>query len=138
VERWGRGELMALFSDMDWVIIAGVAVFLLFGKENGQMLRTLGHWYGRAAKVKQELLAELTKAADLPVAPGPQLSIRSTLLGLDPPVGHVSGIPAAVRVAPTVPYAPTYEPALPWTGGYPVPTWSMTVPSGPSNAESAR
>jgi len=129
---------MALFSDMDWVIIAGVAVFLLFGKENGQMLRTLGRWYARAIKVKQELLGELTKAVDLPVAPGQQLSIRGTLLGLDPPVTHVSGIPAAVRMAPTLPYTPSFEPTLPWTGGYPVPTWSTTVPTGTSNGEGAR
>jgi len=126
---------MALFSDLDWVIIAAVAVFLLFGKENGQMLRTLGRWYARAMKVKQELLGELTKAADLPIAPGQQLSIRGTILGLDSPVTHVSGIPAAVRVAPTVPYTPSYEPTLPWTGGYPVPTWSTTVPSAPPSRE---
>ncbi len=129
---------MALFSDLDWVIIAAVAVFLLFGKENGQMLRTLGRWYARAMKVKQELLGELTKAADLPIAPGQQLSIRGAILGLDSPVTHVSGIPAAVRVAPAVPYTPTYEPTLPWTGGYPVPTWSTTVPSVPLGREGAR
>jgi len=129
---------MALFSDIDWVIIAAVAVFLLFGKENGQMLRTLGRWYGRAMNLKQELLGELTRAADLPIAAGQQLSIRGTLLGLDPPVTHVSGIPAAVRAAPTAPYVPTYEPSLPWTGGYPVPTWSTTVPSGTANGEGSR
>jgi hypothetical protein len=129
---------MALFSDLDWVIIAAVAVFLLFGKENGQMLRTLGRWYARAMNLKQELLGELTKAADLPIAQGPQLSIRGTLLGLDSPVTHVSGIPTAVREAPTVPYTPTYEPSFPWTGGYPVPMWSTTVPSVPSDGEGGR
>jgi hypothetical protein len=137
VLRSGRGDRVALFSDMDWVIIAGVAVFLLFGKENGQMLRTLGQWYGRATKLKQELLSELTKAADLSVVPGQPLSIRNTLLGIDPPPTHVSGIPAAVRAAPTAPYIPTYEPAFPWTGGYPIPTWSTTVPTGTSNGENA-
>jgi len=118
---------MTLFSDLDWVIIAAVAVFLLFGKENGQMLRTLGRWYARAGRIKQELLGELTKAVDLPALSGPSLSIRGALLGLDSPMNHVSGIPAAVRVAPTAPFTPTYEPALPWTGGYPVATWSTTV-----------
>jgi len=136
--RSGRGELMSLFSDMDWVIIAAVAVFLLFGKENGEMLRTLGRWYARAMKVKQELLGELTKAADLPVPPGQPLSIRGTLLGLDSPVTHVSGIPAAVRQAPTVPSAPVPGPPFPWTGGYPVPTWSTTVPSSNSSWENVR
>lgn len=129
---------MALFSDVDWVIIAAVAVFLLFGKENGQMLRTLGRWYGRALKLKQELLGELTKAVDLPIPPGQPLSIRSTLLGVDPPLSHVSGIPAAVRLPPAAPFTPTSEPVLPWTGGYPVPTWSTTVPLGPSDPEAPR
>jgi len=129
---------MALFSDVDWVIIAAVAVFLLFGKDNGQMLRTLGRWYGRAMNIKQELLGELTKAADLPIAAGQPLSIRGTLLGIDPPATHVSGIPAAVRVPPTVPYTPSNEPTLPWTGGYPVPTWSTTVATGSSAGEEVR
>jgi hypothetical protein len=129
---------MALFSDIDWVIIAAVAVFLLFGKENGQMLRTFGRWYGRAMNLKQELLGELTKAADLPIAAGQPLSIRGTLLGIDPPATHLSGIPTAVRMAPTVPYTPTYEPTLPWTGGYPVATWSTTVPNATSTGEVTR
>ena len=117
---------MALFSDIDWLIIAAVAAFLLLGKENAQTIRAIGRMYGRAVRMKQELLGEFAKAADLPVATGPQLSIRGTILGIDPPVAHVSGIPAAVRVPPTVPYTPSYEPTLPWTGGYPVPTWSTT------------
>lgn len=129
---------MALFSDLDWVIIAAVAVFLLFGKENGQLLRTFGRWYARAGRIKQELLGELTKAVDLPIAPGQPLSIRGALLGLDPPVTHVRGIPAAVRVAPTAPFTPTYEPTLPWTGGYPVATWSTTVSPSPSEREVGR
>jgi hypothetical protein len=120
---------MALFSDVDWIIIVAVAVFLLFGKENAQVLRTFGRWYGRALHLKQELLGELTKAADLPGATGPNLSIRGALLGLDSPAPNARGIPTAVRVPPTVPFTPTYEPTLPWTGGYPVPTWSTTVPS---------
>ncbi len=58
---------MALFSDMDWVIIAGVAAFLLFGKQSGDVLRTLGRWYGRAGRLKQELLSEITTAAEIPI-----------------------------------------------------------------------
>jgi len=120
---------VALFSDIDWIIIVGVAVFLLFGRENGQMLRTLGRWYGRATRLKQELLSEFTRAADLPpTAPGQALSIRGALLGLDPPPTHVSGIPTAVRTVPGRP-VPTAPPAsAPWTGGTPVPTWTMTAP----------
>ncbi|HYA54646.1 MAG TPA: hypothetical protein VEG42_03480 [Thermoplasmata archaeon] len=129
---------MALFSDVDWVIIAAVAAFLLFGKENGQTLRTIGRWYGRAMHLKQELLGEFAKAVDLPVAPNQALSFRSTLLGVDPPATHASGIPVAVRVPPVVPYTPGYEPTLPWTGGYPVPTWSRTAPADPTEREVGR
>lgn len=129
---------MALFSDLDWVIIAAVAVILLFGKENGQMLRTLGRWYARAGQIKQELLGELTKAVDLPGTAGRPLSIRGALLSLDPPTSRSSGIPAAVRVPPSIPFVPSFETTLPWTGGYPVATWSMTVPSGAPEREVGR
>jgi len=129
---------MALFSDVDWVIIAAVAAFLLLGKDNGATLHTLGRWYGRAMRAKQELLGEFTKAADLPIAPGQPLSIRGTLLGVDQPATHVSGIPAAVRVPPAAPFTPSYDPAFPWTGGAPVPTWSTTVPASAGDRETAR
>jgi hypothetical protein len=131
---------VALFSDVDWIIIAGVAAFLLLGKENGQVLRTFGRWYGRAGRLKQEILSEFSRAAELPApVPGASaLSVRGMLLGIDPPVSARSGIPAAVRVPPSVPYRPTYEPAVPWTGSYPVPTWSMTVPAVGPESEVAR
>jgi hypothetical protein len=119
---------MALFSDVDWLIIVAVGAFLLLGKENAQTIRAIGRMYGRAVQMKQELLGEFAKAADLPVATGPQLSLRGTILGIDPPASHASGIPAAVRVPPSAPDTPSYEPTLPWTGGYPVPTWSTTSP----------
>jgi hypothetical protein len=130
---------VALFSDTDWIIIVAVGAFLLFGRENGETLRTLGRWYGRAGRLKQELLAEFTRAADLPApAPGQPLTFRGALLGLEPTVTHVSGIPAAVRVAPTLP-APSPPPApTPWTGGYPIPTWTMTVPVLLSESEVTR
>ena len=132
---------MALFSDIDWIIIAAVAVFLLFGKENAQTLRTLGRWYGRAVRLKQELLGELTKAMDLPAVPGPTTSLRGTLLGLDGSWDHASGIPAAVRVPPAAlpppPVVPVV-PSFPWTGGYPIPTWSTTAPAGPGSGEVSR
>jgi hypothetical protein len=122
---------MALFSDIDWVILVAVAAFLLFGRGNTEILRTMGRWYGRAGRLKQELLSEFTRAADLPVPMGGPLSIRGALLGIDPPVTHRSGIPAAVT-APPLPAPPRPPPppegTWPWTGGYPTPTWSMTVP----------
>lgn len=129
---------MALFSDVDWVIIAVVAAFLLFGKDSAQTLRTLGRWYGRAMRMKQELLGEFAKVADLPVGAGANLSIRDTILGIDAPRNQVSGIPAAVRVPPSAPFPPSYEPSLPWTGGYPVPTWSTTAPTITTDREVGR
>jgi len=129
---------MALFSDVDWVIIAVVAAFLLLGKENAGTLRTLGRWYGRALRMKQELLGELTKSVDLPIAAGQPLSIRGAILGIEPPATHMSGIPAAVRIPPTVPFTPSYDPTLPWTGGYPVPTWSTTASPVPPEREAGR
>ena len=122
---------MALFSDIDWLIIVAVAAFLLLGRGNTEALRTLGRLYGRAGRLKQELLAEFTKAADLPTpGPGQALSIRGALLGLDPTPTQASGIPAVVTTPPVGP-SPPFQPSNPWTGSYPVPTWSMTVPAVP-------
>ncbi|MCI4365920.1 MAG: hypothetical protein L3K10_07695 [Thermoplasmata archaeon] len=131
---------MALFSDIDWVILVGVAAFLLFGRGNGEVLRTLGRWYGRAGRIKQDLLSEFTKAADLPISGGlGQLSLRGALLGLDPPVTHVSGIPAAVTSPPALPVTlVSYAAPVPWTGGYPTPTWSMSVGVLPETGEVTR
>lgn len=129
---------MALFSDIDWLILVAAAVFLLFGKDSGQLLRTAGRWYARAGRLKQELLSEFTKAAELPVPVGGALTIRGSLLGLDPTPTHVSGIPAAVTTAPVAVPRPI-EPAWgPWTGGFPVPTWSTTVPAVPHDPEARR
>ena len=130
---------MALLSDVDWIILLVVAVFLLFGRDSGATLRTLGRWYGRAGRLKQELLAEFSKAADLPLPPpGQSLSVRGALLGLEPTPTQASGIPAAVRVPPAVPVPGRPEPAGPWTGAYPVPTWTMTMPALPSDLEGTR
>jgi hypothetical protein len=124
---------MTLFSDVDWLILVVVAVFLLLGKESGSTLRMLGRWYARAGKLKQELLQEFSRAAEIPTLPGNRLTIRGTLLGLDPAPTHVSGIPAAVTVAPAIRSSPTVAPAVgPWTGGMPTPTWTMTVPVDPA------
>lgn len=122
---------MALFSDIDWLIIAVVGVFFLFGKDSGQMLRTLGRWYGRAGRIKDELLGEFAKAADLPrPPPGAPVSVRGMLLGLDSPPVREGGIRVGARTPPGTPPSPppVPSPTLPWTGGAPVPTWTMTVP----------
>jgi hypothetical protein len=126
---------VALFSDIDWVILLAALVFLFFGKENAELLRTLGRWYGRAGKLKQELLAEFTKAADIPMPVNGPLTIRGALLGLEPTPTHASGIPAAVTTAPGAPPRPIEPTWVPWTGGYPTPTWSMTMPSVPDERE---
>jgi len=131
---------MALFSDMDWVIIAGVAAFLLFGKQSGEVLRTLGRWYGRAGRLKQELLSEITTAAEIPIPlSGANFSIRGALLGLDALPLESPGLPTAVTTAASPPPPPSPAPGpTPWTGGYPIPTWSMTVPVVPSEVEGSR
>ena len=122
------------------MIVVAAAAFLLFGKGNTEVLRTIGRWYGRAGRLKQELLSEFTKAADLPSPTGGALTLRGALLGLDPPVTHMSGIPAAVTSAPLLPIAPSPTVPVPptWTGSYPTATWSMTVPSVADPAEGPR
>ena len=135
---------MALFSDVDWLIILAAALFLLLGKDSGQLLRTFGRWYGRAGQLKQELLGEFAKAAELPMPPpGTPLTVRGALLGLDPVSTQTPGIPAAVRAPPAVPPTPPSPPAVPlplapWTGGAPVPTWTMTMPIVPNPMEWTR
>jgi len=128
---------MALFSDIDWLILLGAGAFLLFGQKNGEMLRTLGRWYGRAGRIKQELLGELTRAADIPApAPGVPLTIRGALLGLDPPENALRGIPHAVP-RPTPPTEPPFPtPTWPsWSVAYPTVTWSSTSSLRPSEPE---
>jgi hypothetical protein len=129
---------MALFSDIDWVILLAAAAFLLLGRDNSQLLRTIGRWYGRAGRLKQELLSELTTAAEIPVPVGGPLSIRGALLGLDPTPTQASGIPAAVTTPPVATSRPIEPTWVPWTGGYPMPTWTMTVPTVPIEGEGRR
>src|ERR1700674_2828911 len=122
---------MALFSELDWVVIAGVGGFLLFGQGNGVAIRQLGRWYGRLARLKAELLAEFTRAADLPTpVPGRPVSLRQALLDPDMSTGRVSGIPAAVVHPPT--WTSIQTPASAASlGGVGTETWSMARP-GPS------
>jgi hypothetical protein len=129
---------MALFSDIDWLILVAAAAFLLLGKDSAQLLRTAGRWYARAGRLKQEILSEFTKAADLPAPVGGALTIRGSLLGLDPTPTQASGIPAAVTTPPVAAQRPIEPAWVPWTGGYPTPTWSMTVPAVPIDPEARR
>jgi hypothetical protein len=129
---------VALFSDIDWMIIAVVAAFLLFGRENGQFVRSLGRWYGRALKLKQDLVSEVARSADLPVgAIGGAPGLRATLLGLDPEVARASRIPAAVTTPPGLPPGPPAPPPVPWTGGLPILSWSVTG-GAPAGSEAPR
>src|SRR5487761_545224 len=133
---------MALFSDIDWVIIAAVGVLLLFGSKNGGgVMRTIGRYYARMMSMKQQLIGEVTKASDLPPPlAGRPTSLRAAFLGVDSTsTDHVSGVPAMVSIPPSVPYRPTYQPEVPWTGdGLPTPTWSVVLPPVAADPEAAR
>lgn len=125
---------MAIASDLDWVILLGAATFLLFGTKSRETMRTLGRWYGRAMRMKQEMLAEVAKAAEIPLpASGGPLGLRSVFLGVEPSV--ISGIPAAVSI-PTTPIAAPLPPigGL-WSSAPPVPTWSIALPAVPGEGE---
>jgi hypothetical protein len=125
---------VALFSDIDWLILLAVGAFLLLGEHGGATVRQLGRWYGRAMRLKQELVGEVARAADLPLPAGaPSGSLRAALLGLETPPGTTRGIPVAVRTPPVGPSAPEVPMPLPWTGGTPVTSWSTTYVA-PSDA----
>ncbi len=129
---------MALFSDVAWVIVLAAAGFLLLGKDTSGMLRTAGRWYARAGRLKQVLLAEFSRVAEIPIPAGGALSIRGALLGLDPVPTKASGIPAFVHTPPVAASRTGESTWIPWTGSYPVPTWSTTVPAGPFDGEELR
>lgn len=122
---------MALFSQIDWLIVLAVGAFLLFGKGNTQAIRTLGRWYGRAGKIKQELMGEFAKAADLPLPVGTTPgSLRAALLGLGADAPTSRGVPVAVRTPPVSPSGPTpVDPTVPWAIGSFSTGWSSSVES---------
>jgi len=118
---------MGLFSDLDWMIILGVGAVLLFGHGGATTMRQLGRWYGRAMRLKQELVSELARAAELPMPAGGNAgSLRTALLGLGSVETAAVGIPAAVRTPPSAPGVREPVVPLPWTGGSPVTSWSAT------------
>lgn len=121
---------MALFSDMDWVIILAVGAFLLLGRENGAVLRQFGRYYGRLMRLKGELMADFAKAADLPVAnPRGPLTLRSAIVQLaDSTPSRTVSIPAAVTSMPVPAYAAAIRTDSP--GGALGPgMWSVAVPA---------
>ncbi|HEV2230564.1 MAG TPA: hypothetical protein VGV64_04820 [Thermoplasmata archaeon] len=114
---------MALFSDIDWAILLIVGGFLLFGRENQAILRTLGRYYGRAMRLKQELLDEVGRAADLPKGSGGRPpSIREAILGIESPIASTPAIPAAVARAPT----PAFDG---WASTTAPRVWSIATPA---------
>ena len=120
---------MALFSEVDWIVILAVGGYLLFGLGNGAALRQLGRWYGRAARLKQELLREFTAAAELPTpTPGRPFTLRQALLEADVPGGRVSGIPAAVTEPPRWVPAPAAA-VVPSPTGMGDQVWAMATPT---------
>jgi hypothetical protein len=135
---------MALFSDIDWIIILAVATFLLFGPENRGTMRTIGRWYGRAMRLKQELLEEFSRAADLPPpSPGSAWSIRGVLLDATAaPAARSREATLAVRTAPAAEAVsvsvPAGVPGVAWTGGYPSPAWSTSSAGLPISLEEPR
>lgn len=91
---------MALLSEIDWVILLGAAAFLLLGPNNGQFVRQIGRWYGRAVRLKGELLNEVRRAADLPpVVAGQPSSLRATLLDWNPNLSVTYPAPAVGAAA---------------------------------------
>ncbi|MCI4331718.1 MAG: hypothetical protein L3K19_07745 [Thermoplasmata archaeon] len=120
---------MALFSDIDWVILLGVVGFFLLGQGNGAMLRTIGRYYGRAMRLKADLLAEFTQAAEIPTAPGGKpLTIRQALLGFDEFGQPTPTFPAAVTAAPVLSQAGVPRVLSGQVGPE---TWSIAVPTIP-------
>jgi hypothetical protein len=127
---------MALLSDMDWLILLAVGGFLLLGKGDPQLLRTVGRWYGKAIHLKQELLSEVTRAADIPTASLDRpISIRSALLGLDNEEAAHLRVPIAVTRAPVAvatadSISHTVAPAMTWVNSVGPQQWSVTTTRG--------
>ena len=128
---------MALLSDMDWLIILAVGAFLLVGKGDPQLLRTVGRWYGKVMHLKQELLSEVTRAADLPAVPsGQPISLRSTLWGVNNAEPAASAVPIAVArpaavasISSSVSHSPT--PAMTWVNSVGPQQWSIVTTRPP-------
>lgn len=121
---------MALLSDIDWMILLAVGAFLLLGKENGAVLRQFGRYYGRLVRVKQELLADFAKAADLPPpAAGRAPTLRAALVQMvESPGKRTVGVPIAVT-RPPIPSFASGSVIADHGAGLGPGTWSMAVPA---------
>ncbi len=85
---------MALFSDIDWMVLLAVGAFIFLGPGSAGTVRQLGRYYAKLMKFKQQMLADLATAADLPApAPGQGLSIRRSLMDFDTGASRPAGIP---------------------------------------------
>jgi hypothetical protein len=94
---------MALFSEVDWLVLLGVAAMLLLGPQGKGTLRMLGRWYAKALNLKDELLGEISASAGVPAAAlTGRANLRGYLLGSDSlALGPAApAIPAAVTAAP--------------------------------------
>ncbi|SRR5579871_585637 len=117
---------MALFSDVDWLVLLAVGGFIFLGPGSGATVRQFGRYYARLMKFKQQMLSDLATAADLPApVPGQGLSLRQSLLDLDTPPARTGGIPAAVTSPPMVPAVASAP--LPPAGFGPT-MWATTSP----------
>ncbi|MCI4347532.1 MAG: hypothetical protein L3J97_02795 [Thermoplasmata archaeon] len=117
---------MALLSNIDWMIILAVGGLLLFGRGNPELLRTLGRWYGKVLRLKQELLSEVTRAADLPTpSPDRPISIRSAMFGLETTQAARSQIPLAVATVAALPHS--VPPAMTWVNSVGPQQWSIAT-----------
>jgi hypothetical protein len=122
---------MALLSDIDWLIILAVGGFLLLGKGDPQLLRTVGRWYGKVVHLKQELLSEVTREAGIPnLSNGQPLSIRNAFLGLDHEDPSRAQVPIAVARAPmaiasVAAASSTLAPAMTWVNSVGPHQWSV-------------
>ena len=121
---------MALLSDIDWIILVAVGAFLLLGKESGAVLRQFGRYYGRLARLKQELLADFAKAADLPPpVAGRAPTLRQALVQMaEPTAPRAAAVPVAVTTPPIPAYA-TGSVIGDHGAGLGPGTWSMAVPA---------
>jgi hypothetical protein len=98
---------MALFSDVDWLVILGVAAFLLFGAPGRDFARQIGRLYARAARFRQEMVGEIVGSVGLPTGtPLTSSGLRAALVGdaaAPSPAGAAAEAPSMVPPATAYP-----------------------------------
>ncbi|MDE1820009.1 MAG: hypothetical protein KGJ23_04215 [Euryarchaeota archaeon] len=88
---------MSLFSDVDWVILLLAGGLLLMGGHGMEVFRTLGKYYGKFLRIRQQLMFEFQSQV-LGPEPSPGNSPLPTLMGpTKPPVVP----PSTASVPPT-------------------------------------